>query len=117
MPTLGAARYSRTVEKVTVGMSASKSQAEACDIMSAMSSCAALGNMVSCSTNGSVHAAFRSTSQSPACHSAAALHLLPRHVVCPGVGKLGQLLDQRLSPRRVPVDEPVPGLPLGRRRE
>ena len=29
MPTLGAARYSRTVEKVTVGMSASNSQAEA----------------------------------------------------------------------------------------
>jgi hypothetical protein len=74
MPTLGAARYSRTVEKVTVGMSASNSQAEACDIISAMSSCAALGNMGSCSTNGSVHAAFRSTSQSPACHSAAAEH-------------------------------------------
>ena len=40
-----------------------------------------------------------------------------RHVVVRGVGKHGQLFDQRLSPRRVPVDEPVTGLPLGGRRE
>jgi hypothetical protein len=32
-----------------------------------MSSCAALGNMVICSMNGSLHAALRSTNQSPAC--------------------------------------------------
>lgn len=39
------------------------SQAEACDIASAMSSCAAFGNIVICSMNGSVHAALRSTNQ------------------------------------------------------
>jgi hypothetical protein len=37
--------YSRTVEKLTVMTSRFKSQAEACDIMSAMSSFLALGNM------------------------------------------------------------------------
>ncbi|MFZ0198804.1 MAG: hypothetical protein WB523_06420 [Candidatus Sulfotelmatobacter sp.] len=37
------------------------SQADACDIMSAMSSCAALGNIVIYWMKGSVQAAFRST--------------------------------------------------------
>src|ERR1019366_2419921 len=39
-------RYSLTIEKLTVGMSARNSHAEAWVIMSAMSSCAAFGNMV-----------------------------------------------------------------------
>lgn len=36
----------KAFEIVTLGMLACASQAEACDIMSAMSSCAALGNIV-----------------------------------------------------------------------
>ena len=63
--------YRLTIEKVTVGMSARNSQAEAWVIMSAWSPYRALGNIVICSINGSVHAAFRSTYQSPACHSGA----------------------------------------------
>src|ERR1017187_6256577 len=43
--------------------------------MSAWSSCRALGYIVICSINGSVHAAFRSTYQSPACHSGAAANM------------------------------------------
>src|SRR5260370_36235900 len=42
----------------TVMVSACNSQAAACDMMSHMSSCAALGNIVICSINGSLHAAF-----------------------------------------------------------
>src|SRR5882724_7075577 len=56
----------------TVMVSACNSPAAACDIMSHMSSFAALGNAVSCSMNGSAHAALRLRNQSPACHSAAA---------------------------------------------
>ena len=68
-------RYSLTIEKLTVGMSPRNSHAEACVIMSAWSSYRAFGNIVTCSINGSVHAAFRSTYQSPACHSGAAANM------------------------------------------
>ena len=72
---LGGVRYNRTIEKVTVLTTLCSSHAAACVIMSAMSSCAALGNIVICWMNGSVHAAFRSTYQSPACHSGAAANM------------------------------------------
>jgi len=42
---------------------------------SAWSSFLAFANIVICSMNGSVHAAFRSTYQSPACHSGAAANI------------------------------------------
>ena len=72
---LGGVRYNRTIEKLTVLTTLWSSHAAACVIMSAMSSCAALGNIVICWMNGSVHAAFRSTYQSPACHSGAAANM------------------------------------------
>lgn len=68
-------RYNRTIEKLTVGMSLRNSHAAACVIMSAWSSCRPFGNVVICSMNGSVQAAFRSTYQSPACHSGAAANM------------------------------------------
>jgi sulfurtransferase TusA-like protein len=62
-------------EIVSLGKRVFSSQLAACDIASAISSCAALGNMVIWSMKGSVHAAFRSTYQSPACHSGAAANI------------------------------------------
>jgi len=55
----------------------------ACVIMSHMSSCRADGNIVICSTKASVHAAFRATYQSPACHSGAAANMRANGVRCP----------------------------------